>query len=312
MYQAYSRVPQRVEADALETARLLLAAGADPNAGCLWHGARPPFTVLTGLFGAGERDQPRHEHALALARILLDAGADPADEQLLYNQMFRPTDDHLELLFAHGLGSTDRGRTLLRWLLHWAVTHDQRDRVALLARHGVDIAEPLDFTLAAATTGRTPVEIALLNGHLELADLLGTLGGGAATLTATDRFVADALAGSEAGVRGADPDVVERARQERPSLVVWAAALDRPRTVSLLVAAGFRINALGRGDTTIEQKWETALHVAAAAGNLDLAELLLSLGADPTIRDRRFDATALEWAGFFDRPDLVRRLAQGR
>ena len=33
----------------LGAARTLLQAGADPNAGYLWHGLPTPFTVLTGV-----------------------------------------------------------------------------------------------------------------------------------------------------------------------------------------------------------------------------------------------------------------------
>ena len=43
--------------------RLLLDAGADPNAGYLWCGMSTPFTALTGVFGEGEQGpqrQPRH------------------------------------------------------------------------------------------------------------------------------------------------------------------------------------------------------------------------------------------------------------
>jgi hypothetical protein len=32
---------------------------------------------------------------------------------------------------------------------------------------------------------------------------------------------------------------------------------------------------------------------------------LLSLGADPLIRDKRFDSTALGWARYFDQAEIV-------
>ena len=40
----------------------------------------------------------------------------------------------------------------------------------------------------------------------------------------------------------------------------------------------------------------TAIHQAAFAGNRELVDLLLSKGADPRIRDSRFDGTAAGWA----------------
>ena len=111
---AYARHDPDVDATAvLDTATALLDHGADPNAGYLWHGLPTPFTVLTGVFGEGEagpRRQPRHPHSQAFARLLLDAGADANDGQALYNRMFEPGNDHLELLFEYGLGTGDGGR----------------------------------------------------------------------------------------------------------------------------------------------------------------------------------------------------------
>jgi hypothetical protein len=110
LYQAYARHDPLIGWEATrDTARLLLDAGADPNDGRFWHGLPTPFTVLTGVFGSGEQDQPAHSHALGFARVLLDAGADPNDGQALYNRMFGRDDDHLVLLFEYGLGRDTGG-----------------------------------------------------------------------------------------------------------------------------------------------------------------------------------------------------------
>ncbi|HEY7176900.1 MAG TPA: hypothetical protein VH442_18465, partial [Micromonosporaceae bacterium] len=188
LYQAYARHNPHVSREAtLETARLLLSAGADPNDGRFWHALPTPFTVLTGVLGHGERNEASHPHAIPFARVLLDAGADPNDGQVLYNRMFSTNDDHLVLLFEYGLGtdthgpwhrllteSLDTPRVMLRKLLQWAVTHDQRARVALLAAHGVDVVAR--FT--DIDDRYTPVEAAVLNGHRELAEQLRALGAG--------------------------------------------------------------------------------------------------------------------------------------
>lgn len=64
LYLAYARHDLTAGQDAvLGAARLLLAVGANPNAGYLWHGYTSPFTVLTGVLGEGELGpvrQPPH------------------------------------------------------------------------------------------------------------------------------------------------------------------------------------------------------------------------------------------------------------
>jgi ankyrin repeat protein len=40
------------------------------------------------------------------------------------------------------------------------------------------------------------------------------------------------------------------------------------------------------------------------SGALDICRLLLDAGADPNIRDDKYDATALGWAQFFGRQDF--------
>ncbi|MEV6932809.1 hypothetical protein AB0M46_51115, partial [Dactylosporangium sp. NPDC051485] len=184
-YLAYSRVGGDRPVD---LARRLLAAGADPDEGQLFGGLVPPFTALTGLIGHGERgpaDQPRHPRWRELARLLLAAGADPNDGQALYNTMFAPDDEPLQLLFEFGLGrphdSPWRRRLgerlatpehMLRTLLRWAVEHDQRDRVRLLAEHGVDVRSPFtgDGPAWAPGDGSTPVALARLYGNESIVD----------------------------------------------------------------------------------------------------------------------------------------------
>ena len=97
-------------------------------------------------------------------------------------------------------------------------------------------------------------------------------------------------------------------RAAHPSLVLRAAVADRPEAVKLLVDNGFDVNALGRQDIVVEQRWETALHHAAGEGKVELAALLLSLGADPSVRDARFGATPLGWAREFEQAAVVELL----
>jgi ankyrin repeat protein len=317
-YLAYARHDPSIRADAvLDAARLLLSAGADPNAGYLWHGLPTPFTVLTGTFGEGELGpvrQPRHPHSLALARVLLEAGADPNDGQALYNRMFEPGNDHLELLFEFGLGSGDGGpwrarlgeaagspAELVQGELDWAVTHDLRTRVRLLIAHGADIRSPF-------SDGATPAQRSAVSGHREMVDLLVAHGAQAPDLEPADAFVAAVLDADRAAIerlRLARPGLIDDLRRTRPGLPVWAAVNGRSGALVLLSDLGFDLSARGRGDVPVEQAWETALHRAAEKGDTELIRLLLDLGADPNVRDTRFDGTPLGWARHFGQQGAV-------
>ena len=101
-------------------------------------------------------------------------------------------------------------------------------------------------------------------------------------------------------IRREHPDAVTQAHRTRPGLMVWAATQAPIETVTLLAELGFDVNAYGRGDAPVEQPWETALHQSAGNGNLGLTRRLLELGADPNLRDQRFDATPLDWAKHLD------------
>ncbi|WP_433040595.1 ankyrin repeat domain-containing protein [Dactylosporangium sp. CS-033363] len=326
----YSRFDAQVpQDDVLAAARALLDAGADPNDGYLFDGLPSPFTLLTGVFGAGEQGrhrQPTHPHWRALARLLLDAGADPNDAQTLYNRMFEPDDTHLELLFAHGLGTGDGGpwkaridtldtpAQMLRIQLRWAVEHGQAARVRLLAGHGVDVAAPFtdDGPRWAPGDGRTPLELAELYGAAEIAAFLVAQGVPRPASDPAHELIAAAFRADRSTVErlaAEHPEAAAEARRRRPGLMVWAAARASAGTVALLAGLGFDVNAYGRGDAPADGAWETALHHAAANGDVALARLLLDLGADPALHDRRFGATPLDWARHFQREATIALLA---
>jgi hypothetical protein len=153
-------------------ARLLLDAGADPNAGYLWLGLPTPFTVLTVCFGEGEAGpgrQPRHRAGDELAKLLLDRGADPNDAQTLYNRMFGRDDGHLRILLEHGLGHGDGGiwhrrlgealegpTDMVERQVDWARDHGFRERLELLALYGFTQGRPADSPSPWRSDGGPP------------------------------------------------------------------------------------------------------------------------------------------------------------
>jgi ankyrin repeat protein len=255
---------------------------------------------------------------VALARTLLAAGADANDGQGLYNRQFGSDDSHLALLFDYGLGTGDGepwrarlgGRAespaeLIRGQLQWAVIHDMRDRVRLLAEHGADVRTPFEpqeeriVQCANASDARTPAELAAVCGCWTVLDWLVEHGGVPRPATdGADGLISAALAGDRRTAEQLRAHA-GRAREERPGLIVWAAGRRAWRAVPLLAELGWDVNARARTDVPVEQQWETALHAAAGAGEIDAARMLVGLGADPGIRDGRFDSTPLGWAQHF-------------
>ncbi|MGP3935619.1 ankyrin repeat domain-containing protein [Nonomuraea sp. KM88] len=300
LYLAYARLdpPGRP----VEAARLLLAHGADPNAGFLWDGLASPFTALTGAFGGGEGDQPPHPRGPELARLLLEAGADPNDGQALYNRglggSFSDDTAHLELLLEFGLGRGEGGpwqvrlgpalrspQQLVRDELATAALRGGPRRTRLLLAHG---AEADGLGGHPAFGGRTPYELAVLHGHTEVAELLAAAGA-STVLDEADAFTAACMRADAGAVAASGPAPLARALARTPGLITRAAELRRPAVVRLLAGLGFDVNHLHRA---------TPLHAAAWNDDVETARTLVELGADLTIRDAEHDSTPLGWAEY--------------
>ena len=142
--------------------------------------------------------------------------------------------------------------------------------------------------------GLTPAELAKLSGYPELAGWLVSRGAAGPALDEVNSLIAAVLAG--------DRDTAMRlrafapaARERRPGLMAWAASGRKLGAIALLAELGFDVNARGRLDIPLEQPWFTPLHEAAQTGDVELARLLLGLGADPGIRSE-WGATPLDSA----------------
>jgi ankyrin repeat protein len=323
LYACYSRVADAGERSTLEVARLLLECGADPNTGFLWQGNLPPFTALTGAFGEGEggASQPPHPRRDELARLLLEAGADPNDGQTLYNRHFRRSDDHLRLLFEFGLG-TDRGgpwyrlfagrlmspARLLSEELWCAARRDDRDRARRLLEHGADPNAP------GFRDGRSAWEAAVLSGNDEIAELLLAHGARSSTLGPVDAFAAACVAGRGDDARRAlarDPGLPETlGRDGRIRLVHRAVEARRLEGVRLMAELGFELDQWTRHDGAGISLSTTPLHNAAWMGNVEMARLLVELGADPNVRDPVHDATPVGWAEYNGQTEVAKYLKE--
>ena len=321
LYLTYSRLDPTNSGvapigDHVTVARLLLDGGADPNAGFLWDGLPSPFTALTGVFGRGEQGTPPHQDELVLARLLLDAGAEANDSQTIYNRglgdIARDDTEFLELLLDFGLGRGDGGPWRRRLghehqtpteiaaeALQHAAEAGLAERIRLLLARGVD---PNERGSHPGFAGRSPYEGAVRNGNLVIADLLAAAGAATDGVTPIDRFVGACLGGDRSAVDrmlAADAQLLPTVLGEHADLVARAIELHRSTVVALLVELGFDVNARNR---------ITALHEAALRGDRSAVDLLLSLGADPTIVDTEHDSTPAGWARHSGHADLADHL----
>jgi ankyrin repeat protein len=316
LYACYSRLDDvSAGRSTLEVARLLLAQGADPNAGYLWCD-RYPCTALTGAFGRGEDwiNELPHPGCDSLARLLLDAGADPNDGQVLYNRHFRENDDHLTLLFSYGLGqgkggpwlsrngdSDDTLSAMLVQELCWAAQHGFASRVRLLIEHGVDV------NVASGRDGRTPYQAALREGHQAMAEYLLLHGAIPVDPDPLETFALACIAGRREDVRARlarDPTLLTKLGEHgRLELLHRAVNASQPDGVRLLVELGADVNEM------IPDTWlDRAVLHEAAGSDLEMVELLLGLGADPQLRDLVYHAAPIGWALYSGRRDIVEYL----
>lgn len=311
LYLCYSRVrpldnANIAEWSAIETLRVLLDAGADPNAGFLWRGNVPPFTALTGVIGGGERDESPHPDDAELVRLLLEAGADPNDGQALYNKARNQHDDtgYLELLLQFGLG-TDQGgpwyeqfgsrlhapaKLLIDELENAA--KGKPARMWVLIDHGVDPDQP------SGRSQKTPCRIAVDGLHFEVLKVLSRAGVDT-NLTPAEHLCQQLLTGraEEIARFHQDPEL-ETVKAQQPGLIGHASKAGRLDLIGGLVDLGFDINARFEGGIT-------ALHVAASANDVAMAKALIANGADPSITDTNIGAPPIGWAHYEGNPEVA-------
>jgi ankyrin repeat protein len=292
--------------------RLLIARGADLDAREFPDNAAPlHFAAMYG--------------DLETIRLLVEAGADveakgddPEVGVLGWATCFRQVREEVaEFLLSHGatlnlwsaiaLAKRDdvrsmiaRDRALLakrmtrnhhrRTPLHHAVAKNRLAIVELLLELGAD-------PNAADATGMTALTTAAQeNADPAIVSALVAAGAGLDLLAAVNlgRYgEAEAMLRNDPGRLGPDG---------RDTIALHLAVSKRNlATIRWLLAHGVDVNAK-------RLMWDcnhTALHMTAEGGATDIARLLLDAGADPNIRDDKFNSTVLGWASFFGRADLA-------
>ena len=316
LYLAYTRFshPLTVE-NALAIARLLLDHGADPNDFYMAGDSR--YTVLTGVAGEGEQDTPRQPYAVQLFELLLERGAEPFDIQVLYDTHF--SGDMLwwlQLVHRHTV-DTPRGAAWRdpEWTMLDMGAYGSGARFVLetaIKTRNVALAE---WALAhGATPNAAPArdrrfpkrslhEFAVLDGQLEIADLLAQYGATRVTpaLDDRERFLQECLRLDRDTARrllAGNPDWLTS-----PEAMFVAARRDRSDVLALLLDLGFTVDVADRTG-------KTPLHEAAANGALAAATFLIEHGAEVDARESTYNAAPIGWAAYGDRTDMVRLLAR--
>lgn len=261
--------------------------------------------------------------------LLVEAGADiegKGDDHAVgvlgwatcFNQVREDVADYL----------LSNGATLNVWT---AIALDRPDELrAMIA------ADPslLDARMSRNQHRRTPLHHAAAKNRVRMIRLLLELGadpnatdatGATALATAAqeqaDEAVTSALLDGGAkldfltAVNTDRYDAAETMLRENPSRI----GLDGGDTIALHLAVSKRrlpaIHWLLEHGVAVNAKrsmWDcnhTALHMTIESGAIDIARVLLDAGADPNVRDDKYNATALGWAQFFGRKefaDLIR------
>ncbi|HKO17025.1 MAG TPA: ankyrin repeat domain-containing protein [Gemmatimonadaceae bacterium] len=256
-------------ADRLAPLRLLLAAGADPNAG--------NDRGWTPVHEAGYRNDPEMLVLLLASGGRVDLEAHGAGGTPLAVALFWGHREAAELLatssilprnlrIAAALGRPDlvgecftgAGRLTSEALAGRGFYRPHSGFPAW--RHSDDPQEVLDEALVwAAKSGRVDVMPMLVDRGARVA---------------------------------ADP--------YRGTPLIWAASTGRAEAVRWLMEHGADVNQRATFGGPSHGQGVTALHLAAQSGRLEMVKLLLDLGADPTITDELYQSTPARWADHGD------------
>jgi ankyrin repeat protein len=305
LYLAFTRLPIPASNDnAVAIARLLLDAGADPNA--FFHAGDSHYTPMTGVAGEGEEDRPPHPRRDELTQLLLDFGANPYDIQVVYDLGF-----HTEylwwlpMIYAHAVktGRADDWRDPewkmldmggygcgARWFLERAIRDGNVDLAVWCLEHGAGPNVPPARDPRMLQTSL--YEGAMRAGQLEIAELLVRHGAARVSVSSTPL---QSLSDAALRLDRARVDAILREHpnlRKSPEPLFRAAEQNRGDVVHLLVDAGF-------SPDVADDKNTRALNHTAWSDAVDAAKALVARGAEIDPVEENYGGTPFGNASHF-------------
>lgn len=267
----------------VQSASLLLDAGADPNAYFMLGDEKE--TCLYGACGV--------VNCAALAELLLNHGANVDDEDATYHVAEFDTPDCIGVLIDHGLTKEMQATILLRKL-----DFDDYEGVKYILERGVDPNEP-------GIWNKTAIHQAIMRGRrLEFCELLFEHGADLEAKRsdgATPLYLAS-IYGRTDIVDWLKTKGVNETWSAKQTLLAALGVCDTKTAQSV-------INVQPNIFESLNENEKLALVKSAQSGNLNSVELMLELGFDTNIQDDQ-GFTALHWAAWYGHDQVVQLLLE--
>ena len=301
-----------VSTHAIEIATLLLDAGADPNAFFMAGSSR--YTPLVAAIGEGEEGRPPHPRRNELVKLLLDRGAEPYDIQVIYNLHFNGAmlwfldliyersvalgrqadwdDPEWRMLDMGGYGSG------ARFHLNIAIRDNNLALAKWCLAHGAHPNAPPPRS--ERLPQRSLAEEAAARGETEMLELLQRYGAPKTDVDDRQAFIAACLRRDASAARAylaAHPEYLHDT-----TALFEAARRNDVATLRFL----FDLGVSPRAEMTDHT---TALHIAARAGAIDAARLLIERGADVDRVETTWGATPIDSATYMGQRAIIDLLA---